>query len=259
MEHDRPGRNWRALGDTATALPGYSNAPRQWASERRPGDYYDEMLLVWLEVDTILRRETNGVRSIDDFCRAFFAGNGPFDEVRPYTRQSIVAALTRIAPFDWNAFLQARIDRVNVHAPLEGIKNAGWQVTYGDVPNEFISEREHVEEAGDLSYSLGVWIKTDGVIVDVVPRSPGFEAGLIPGVRIVAIGDSKWSLEAAIREIRSAQRSAVPIRLVTEFSGVVRIVDLNYHDGLRYPQLLRDNTKIDLLAAILAPRAKSTP
>ena len=33
-----------------------------------PLDYYDEDVLNWLWVDTIIRQQTQGAKSIDDFC-----------------------------------------------------------------------------------------------------------------------------------------------------------------------------------------------
>src|SRR6266478_6340489 len=46
MDGARPGRAWRSLADTATALPGYRDAPAEWSPIRRRRDYYDEMMLV---------------------------------------------------------------------------------------------------------------------------------------------------------------------------------------------------------------------
>ena len=36
---------------------------------RRGTDYYDEGDLLWLEVATIIHRESEGAKSIDDFCQ----------------------------------------------------------------------------------------------------------------------------------------------------------------------------------------------
>src|SRR5262249_2021884 len=74
MDQVRPGRAWRTVGDTATGLPGYNQAPLEWRTAQRYRDYYEEMLLVWLEADTIIRQKSSGTRSLDDFCRTFFGG-----------------------------------------------------------------------------------------------------------------------------------------------------------------------------------------
>ncbi|HEV2115648.1 MAG TPA: M61 family peptidase, partial [Terriglobales bacterium] len=70
MDH-RAGRLWRPLEDTAVAAQILYEAPREWTSWRRSADFYPESELTWLEADTIIRKQTNGRRSLDDFCRAF--------------------------------------------------------------------------------------------------------------------------------------------------------------------------------------------
>src|SRR5713101_3935964 len=70
LDH-RPGRVWRNLQDTADGVPSMQGAPYQWESWRRPLDYYNEDELNWLWVDTIIRQQTHGQKSLDDFCRIF--------------------------------------------------------------------------------------------------------------------------------------------------------------------------------------------
>ena len=96
----RPGRTWRPLLDTAVGEPGLGYG-RGWFTWRRGTDYYDEGDLLWLEVATIIHRESHGEKSIDDFCQAFHGGanNGP--EVKTYTFDQLVSALNAVTPFDW--------------------------------------------------------------------------------------------------------------------------------------------------------------
>ena len=70
LDH-RPGRTWRNLQDTADGVPSMQDAPRQWESWRRPLDYYEEDELNWLWADTIIRQQTHGQKTLDDFCRMF--------------------------------------------------------------------------------------------------------------------------------------------------------------------------------------------
>ena len=85
----RPGRNWRPLVDTATAIAG-ANRGSGWTNWRRAADYYDEGNLLWLEVATIIDRETKGQKSIDDFCHIFHGGANHGAEVKPYTFDELV-------------------------------------------------------------------------------------------------------------------------------------------------------------------------
>ena len=63
-----PGRIWRNLQDTADGVPWMQGVPPQWESWRRTVDYYDEDVLNWLWVDTVIREQTHGQKSMDDFC-----------------------------------------------------------------------------------------------------------------------------------------------------------------------------------------------
>ena len=58
--NDRPGRTWRDLQDTAISAQILYAAPGAGSSWRRGVDYYDEGTLIWLEADTIIRKESNG-------------------------------------------------------------------------------------------------------------------------------------------------------------------------------------------------------
>ena len=68
-----PGREWRPLEDTAIAAPFSLRCGARLAiAAARRRFLQQEGLLIWLEVDTIMRHETQDHRSLDDFCRAFY-------------------------------------------------------------------------------------------------------------------------------------------------------------------------------------------
>ena len=255
MDNDRPGRAWRSLGDTATAMPAYNDAPDEWSPMRRARDYYDEMMLVWLDADTWIRETSSGAHSLEDFCRQFFGGPERAPAVRPYSRADVVAGLKAVAALDWEGFLTARVDDINPRAPLAGIQRGGWTLSYDDTPNGFLAAREKVDGAADLSLSLGLWVKADGTVTDVVHGSPAFAAGVAPAMRLLAVAGHKWSSDAARASLVQAEKSSGPIQLVVESADLVRVLQVDYHAGLRYPHLVRDPLKADLLSQILAPRA----
>jgi len=259
MDVDRPGRAWRSLADTATGLPGYNDAPGEWGAIRRTRDYYDEMLLIWLEVDTLIRQQTNNKRSLDDFCHEFFGGSAGLPTVKAYSRADLVKALHAVAPWDWEAFLSSRIDAINKRAPLDGIRAGGWALNYDDEPNVFFNAREKVDGASNLSLSLGVWVKPDGVVADVVNGSPAFLSGVTPAMRLLAIDGRKWSTNAARAAIVKAEQTTQPVELIVESADIVRVLHVDYHAGLRNPHLVRDPERPDLLGHIIAPRFASAP
>lgn len=259
MDRDRPGRSWRSIADTATAQASFNEAPPEWGAVRRKRDYYEEMLLVWLEADVLIRQSTDGKRSFDDFCRSFFGGRDAFDPVvRTYTRGDLIKALTAVAPLDWESFISSRVDTVNERAPLGGIEKGGWKLSYDDVPNGFQTAREKVENIDNFSLSLGLWTKPDGTVVDVAPGSPAFDAGVGPGARILAIDGHRWIAAAARDALVSAETSPGQMQLIFQTDDVVRVAALNYHHGLQNPHLVKDPAKPDLLGQVLAPNTSAT-
>ena len=105
----RPGRDWRPLQDTADSAVFLYGADEEWANWRRGTDFYEEGELLWLDVDTTLRRLTKDKKSLDDFCRVFHGGPGGKPELKTYTFDDIVATLNSLAPYDWNGFLRTRL------------------------------------------------------------------------------------------------------------------------------------------------------
>ena len=55
---NKPGRRWRPLADTAIDAQCSTTRRPEWSSARRGTDFYPEGDLVWLEVDTIIRQQT---------------------------------------------------------------------------------------------------------------------------------------------------------------------------------------------------------
>jgi predicted metalloprotease with PDZ domain len=259
MDRDRPGREWRSVGDTATAAPAYADAPGEWTTIRRGSDYYSEMMLVWLEADMMIRRSTSGKRSLDDFCRSFFGGPERFPATRPYSRSDVIEALHDVAALDWSAFFSSRVDSVDPRAPLGGILAGGWALGYDDTPNSFLEAIEKATATINLSLSLGIWSKPDGTVLDTVTGSPAFEAGIAPAMQVIAIDGHRWSIGAARDAIIRAEKISEPLELIVASGDLVRTVRLQYHGGLRNPHLRRDSSRPDLLSELLSPRADGPP
>src|SRR5205085_8163576 len=204
LDH-RGGRAWRPLSDTATAAQLLYNAPNAWANIRRSVDFYDEGTLLWLETDARIRQQTNGQKSLDDFCHLFHGGRSGAPELKTYQFDDVVNALNQVAPGDWAAFLNTRVRAVAPHAPLGGLEASGWQLVYNDTPNEYIKADENVRKRIEVSFSLGLRLKPDGAIDDIVPGEPAEAAGLSPGMKVIAVNGRRFSPEVLLDAIRASK------------------------------------------------------
>jgi predicted metalloprotease with PDZ domain len=256
QDENRPGRRWRPLADTAVSVQELGGAPNAWTAYRRALDYYDESMLIWLEADAILRTRSGGKRSLDDFCRAFLGGEPTPPAVVPYTADDVYAALGRIVPYDWRGFFAERVYAVAPRAPLGGFAAAGWKLVYSATPNEYQAARARSAKVVDASLTLGLWVKEDGTVDDVVVGSPAWKAGFGPGMKLVAVTGRAWTPALLPEAIRAAAGTTAPIELAVQQVDVVRTLRVDYHGGERYPHLERDASRPDLLSAILAPKAR---
>lgn len=71
---------------------------------------YSGGALVAFSWDVILRHETQGKRGLGDFMRALWRQTGSGE--RPYSWSDLRAALTSIAPYDWDGFYRKYIDGI---------------------------------------------------------------------------------------------------------------------------------------------------
>lgn len=238
----RPGRTWRPLLDTAIGEPGMNG--RGWLNWRRGVDYYDEGDLLWLEVATIIHRESHDARTIDDFCHGFHGGpnNGP--EVKTYTFDDLVSTLNQIAPFDWAKFFHERLNSTTGESPAQGIENAGWKVVFNAETPKIPGRRGNV---GDI-YSIGLQVGADGAVADSIVGSPAFEAGISSGMKVVGVNGRVFNQELLADAIKaSAQDNSKPITLMVIVDDYYRNCTINYHGGVRNPHLVRDEAKPDYL------------
>jgi predicted metalloprotease with PDZ domain len=263
----KSGREWRSTEDTAIAASVLRSNNASWSNWRRGQDYYQEGELLWLDADTLIRKLTSNKKSLTDFERIFLAkgGNtGPM--VLPYERPEIIADLNQVAPYDWAGFLRERIDNINPHADLAGIEQGGWKLVYTDKPTKSVRMTASTggARAGiDAWYSLGIRVNNMGIISDVRVHSAADKARITPGQHIYAINGLVFSREALLAAIRDAKGNTNLIHLILQQDTFVTLADIDYHDGERYPRLVRVDGTPDYLDDITTPLTKpekaSTP
>jgi predicted metalloprotease with PDZ domain len=254
----RVGRDWRPTEDTAVAASELRGGNPAWINWRRGQDYYQEGELVWLDADTLIRKMTENKKSLNDFEKIFLAkgGNtGPL--IVPYKFDELVEDLNQVVPNDWTTFLRDRVYKINPRADLAGIERGGYKLVYQDKPSATEKTLMGVEtmrpRGPDCWYSIGLRIGGEGSIADVRWGGPADKAGLAPGEKIIAVDGKIYSPEALRAGIRDAKGNSEPIHLIVQADSFVHMVQIDYHDGERYPVLERVDGMPDYLDDITKP------
>jgi predicted metalloprotease with PDZ domain len=250
MDH-RPGRTWRNLQDTADSASELYYAAHPWASWRRGTDFYDEGELDWLWADTIIREQSGGKKSLDDFCKLFHGAPSTPPMVKTYTFDDVVNALNQVAPYDWRGFWTERLTNHRLNGPLGGIEGSGWKLVYDQNPSEMTRARHKAYHTIDASFSIGLLIKDDGEIVDAVENMPAARAGIGPAMKIIAVNGRGFTPQILRDALEEGRTSSQPLQLLIENTDYFRTYDLDYHGGEKYPHLVREENKPDLLTDIV--------
>ncbi|HET6431767.1 M61 family peptidase [Dyella sp.] len=251
MAH-RSGRAWRSLQDTADAAPLTYFGGGGWISFRRGTDFYPEGQLLWLDVDTRIRELSGNKRSLDDFARAFYGMDNGSYVTKTYTFDDVVNTLNQVQASDWATFLHDRLDYTGSELPEHGIERGGWKLVYTDTPNAMDKAMEKVRHGVNLAYSLGLSAGSNGNIYDVQWDGPAFKAGLVPGLVIVAVNSKDYSPDV-LKDAVTAAKAGAPIELLVKNDELYSTYRIDYHDGLKYPHLVRAKGS-DLLGDIATAR-----
>jgi predicted metalloprotease with PDZ domain len=249
-----PGRTWRNLQDTADGVPSMQGAPPQWESWRRTVDYYDEDVLNWLWVDTIIREQTHGQKSMDDFCHLFHGGQSGPPEVKTYTFDDVVNTLNQVTAYDWRGFWTERLTNHGPGAPLTGIERSGWKLVYDETPSELVKAYKRENKEINAEYSIGLLLEESGRIIDTVEGMLAAKAGIGPGMKIVAVNGHRFSAQSLSDALRTGTNSADPLELLVENTDYYKTYKLDYHGGEKYPHLVREESKPDVLTEIITAR-----
>ena len=252
---NQTGRTWRPLEDTALSAQLLFEARDDWEAWRRGTDFYDESVLIWLDADTLIREKTAGRKSLTDFCRRFHGGESGAPQVRPYTFEDVVATLNEVLPYDWTTFLRQRVESTSPYPPLEGLTRSGWRLTFADKPSELQKAYEASRKEVDVTSSLGLTLREDGSIKDIVPGKPAYRAGMGPGMKLVAVNGRRYSKERLREAIAANAGSTQPLELLVENGDYIKTYKVDYKDGEKYPRLERIPGTKDLLSQISESRA----
>ena len=157
----------------------------------------------------------------------------------------------RLRRIDWATFFHTRLDSTSPEAPVGGIENGGWKVATPTEPAKLEGRRGN----SGYVYSIGLQIGADGTVGDSIVGGPAFEAGVSSGMKIMGVNGRVFNpdlLDAAIKDAKDNQK---PITLLVLVDDYYRTCTINYHDGLRYPHLVREEGKPDYLDELIKARA----
>jgi predicted metalloprotease with PDZ domain len=101
-----------------------------------------------------------------------------------------------------------------------------------------------------VAYSIGLDLREDGTISDTTEGMPAALAGIGPGMKLVAVNGRQYSVEVLRDALRAGKSATAPLELLVENTDYYKTYKLDYHGGERYPHLVRDDAKPDLLSEI---------
>jgi predicted metalloprotease with PDZ domain len=248
------GRQWRSLEDTAIDSANLRERSRHWSGLRRSQDYYVEGRFLWLEVDAMIRGMTKNKKSLDDFCRSFFAYDPQRAPTFAYTFDEVCDELNEVASYDWGAFFKSRVEKPLDVLPTELAGKLGYRLEYVSEAPGFITKREKERGYVMALATLGMDVGNDGTVYgNLIPDMPADRGGLAPGMKIVAVNSRKFSADR-LREAIKNTPSRGSIDFLILDGDVFRSEIVVYSGGQKYLQLIRDESKPDLLKGIYSGR-----
>ncbi|HEX4772214.1 MAG TPA: hypothetical protein VH351_15365 [Bryobacteraceae bacterium] len=248
-----PGRTWRPLVDTTNQPTVSQRSPVTWVSWQRAEDYYNEGLLIWLDVDTKIRELSGEKKSLNDFAKGFFGVDDGSIVTQTYSLDDVIAALNKVQPYDWAKFFQTRVYEIAPLPPLDGIIRGGYRLAFSDTPPDWAKRGERPDVAILFSTSIGISVKADGAVENVWWDSPAFNAGVTPDMQLTAVNGTAFTPDALRAAIVEAEKRQSPLKLLLKRGNEFNTVEIDYHGGLRYPKLERVEGIPDRLDAILNP------
>ena len=110
----------------------------------------------------------------------------------------------------------------------------------GDINSHFV----------DVAYSIGIYLRDDGTIADTIEGMSAAKAGIGPGMKLIGVNGRKYSAEVLHDALKAGKSGTAPLELLVENTGYYKTYKIDYHGGERYPHLVRDESKPDLLTEI---------
>ena len=105
-----------------------------------------------------------------------------------------------------------------------------------------------------FTFSLGFILGRENKLADVLWNGRAQAAGLTVGTQLVAVNGEAYDKERLMAMITAAKTDNAPLEFIVKNGNRYATVRIDYHDGLRYPHLIRHSDIPARLDQILAPR-----
>jgi predicted metalloprotease with PDZ domain len=92
----------------------------------------------------------------------------------------------------------------------------------------------------------------------VIGDLPAESAGISPGMKLIAVNGRRYSESLLHDVVGGARDSSEPISLLIENGEFFKTYRIDYQGGDRYPHLIRNTAKTDLLEKIFNRASKTT-
>ena len=112
-----------------------------------------------------------------------------------------------------------------------------------------------LEKRLNLTFAVGMVISDDGTVADVIHAAPAYNAGIGPGMKIIAVNGKQYSPDEMRQAVEGSKLSPAPIQLIVANGAQFQMRSIDYHGGLRWPHLVRDASRPNYLGDILKPMA----
>ncbi len=76
-------------------------------------------------------------------------------------------------------------------------------------------------------------------------------AGIGPGMRVIAVNGRRFTPWGFRDALAASKNSSQPLQLLVENTDYFRTFNLDYHGGEKYPHLVREESKPDILSDII--------
>jgi predicted metalloprotease with PDZ domain len=87
--------------------------------------------------------------------------------------------------------------------------------------------------------------------VDAIEGMLAARAGIGPSMKVLAVNGRRFTPQVLRDALNSGMDSKEPLQLLVENTDYFRTFNLDYHEGEKYPHLVRDESKPDLLTDIV--------